>query len=135
MGNSISTSQMILKEEINGCLRIHAPQGEEGTIFLFVPVFGEGNQDKLAVLGEFLEFRHARGDGWSVGGDMIAGIENFIEDEDADLNDRSLWFDLKQTEELTITRVSDINGTYYVVTAKNQWAMVFRVMGLYNKTY
>lgn len=127
--NQNIVTRPIINETICGCLRIYAPLGDEGTVFLFCPVYGE-NTDQLVAMSDFVEFRYKRSDGWNVSDDMLAGLDSFAEDGVG-----NTWFDMQPAQAFKLTRVDDEYGTTYVAEAEDQWALVFRNVGVYTKHY
>lgn len=127
--NQNIVTRPIINETICGRLRIYAPLGDEGTVFLFCPVYGE-NTDQLVAMSDFVEFRYKRSDGWNVSDDMLAGLDSFAEDGVG-----NTWFDMQPAQAFKLTRVDDEYGTTYVAEAEDQWALVFRNVGVYTKHY
>lgn len=127
--NQNIVTRPIINENICGCLRIYAPLGDEGTVFLFCPAYGE-NTDQLVAMSDFVEFRYKRSDGWNVSDDMLAGLDNFAEDGVG-----NTWFDMQPAQAFKLTRVDDEYGTTYVAEAEDQWALVFRNVAVYTKNY
>lgn len=128
--NIEALTSTIINEEVNGNLQVYAPCGEDGTIFMFCPVFG-GKPDYSIALTGFREFRYRRVGDWGVMNDLMSGMRSFAEDP---IDDPSLWFDM-EADAFTLTRVSDKSGTYYVAEAKDKWEIVFDHVGVYTRVY